>query len=324
MNCSTMRAQVSLRRCAGTRRAFTLIELLVVIAIIAVLAAILFPVFAQVRDKARETTCASNLKQFGIAFSMYASDYDGIFPNPGGRGMKRNGAAYPYVASEENGAAWYSGTRDRTTGTITNASIGVFPYLNHRGNGGADNVWSCPNALPGVGSGKYDVGQNYAMNDYLRGGHSGQNTPDGTAFEDAPARLNPVFHCGVSPDMIDGAARVIMLTEVAQTPTGGGTRNVSPYFVSLGRSNIRNVPTGAPANYHGAHLANYLFCDGHVKAMTFGRTLSPTYRSPSQPNVVAATQVARDIRNIYATNPEYRPSGTEDLWDPRTPDVTYP
>src|SRR5271163_926070 len=59
-----------------TRRAFTLIELLVVIAIIAILAAILFPVFAQAREKARTISCLSNIKQVNLAFQMYTQDYD--------------------------------------------------------------------------------------------------------------------------------------------------------------------------------------------------------------------------------------------------------
>ncbi|MBC8101504.1 MAG: prepilin-type N-terminal cleavage/methylation domain-containing protein [Cytophagales bacterium] len=67
--------------CRRNRGGFTLIELLVVIAIIAILAAILFPVFAQAREKARQTACASNMRQFGQAFSMYAQDADETFPD---------------------------------------------------------------------------------------------------------------------------------------------------------------------------------------------------------------------------------------------------
>ena len=74
----------------SSRRAFTLIELLVVIAIIAILAAILFPVFAQAREKARAITCVSNLKSVGLAAMMYAQDYDESLP--GGWGGADNNA----------------------------------------------------------------------------------------------------------------------------------------------------------------------------------------------------------------------------------------
>ena len=63
-----------------SRAGFTLIELLVVIAIIAILAAILFPVFARARENARKTSCCSNLKQLGMATHMYAQDYDEMLP----------------------------------------------------------------------------------------------------------------------------------------------------------------------------------------------------------------------------------------------------
>ncbi|HEY3330588.1 MAG TPA: DUF1559 domain-containing protein [Capsulimonadaceae bacterium] len=81
---------------------FTLIELLVVIAIIAILAAILFPVFATAREKARQTSCASNLKQLGIGFVQYSQDYDELMPTKyTGAPTAVNWACvmYPYIKS---------------------------------------------------------------------------------------------------------------------------------------------------------------------------------------------------------------------------------
>ena len=114
MLCSTTSFAAPSRR-RKTPGGFTLIELLVVIAIIAILAAILFPVFAKARENARRASCQSNMKQFGLGFLQYAQDNDETLFTAGGSGSTRStgwaARMYPYVKS----AQVYSCPSDRTT-----------------------------------------------------------------------------------------------------------------------------------------------------------------------------------------------------------------
>lgn len=110
-------------RNGSLRKAFTLIELLVVIAIIAILAAILFPVFAQAREKARSISCLSNTKQLGLSVMMYVQDYDETFPmrqNP--RQVDANGN-YPHIYEMLNA------------------------YVKNGNGTSKGGVWSCPSAF---------------------------------------------------------------------------------------------------------------------------------------------------------------------------------
>lgn len=107
-----------------SRSGFTLIELLVVIAIIAILAAILFPVFAQAREKARAISCISNLKQIGLAFLMYTQDYDETFPNAA-VGPSDDGGCAPKLSWYNAGGGWT---------TLVN------PYIK------AGGIYRCPSA----------------------------------------------------------------------------------------------------------------------------------------------------------------------------------
>ncbi|MDF2440636.1 MAG: hypothetical protein JWN98_1620 [Abditibacteriota bacterium] len=113
----------------GRRTGFTLIELLVVIAIIAILAAILFPVFARARENARRASCQSNLKQVGLGILQYTQDYDERYPitnniNYGGEGWGLwRVHIYPYVKSTQIFTC-PSATRDTNNCTYTNTPSG--------------------------------------------------------------------------------------------------------------------------------------------------------------------------------------------------------
>lgn len=127
-------------------RGFTLIELLVVIAIIGIIAAILFPVFAKAREKARQIVCASNFKQLGLAVSMYTEDNDELLPNVTG-GSPGAGITSGWV---------YYTNYDSPTGTTKfDVTLGsIYPYVKNK------QVYICPDDSNGNRN-----GLSYAMND---------------------------------------------------------------------------------------------------------------------------------------------------------------
>ena len=121
----------------NARKAFTLIELLVVIAIIAILAAILFPVFAQAREKARQTACLSNMKQIGLAITQYIQDYDETFP----RSIFYADPTNPYAGANFSGSPTWDNVvnpyiKDGQANTQTSGGFNVI------GRGGP--IFECP------------------------------------------------------------------------------------------------------------------------------------------------------------------------------------
>ena len=126
------------------RSGFTLIELLVVIAIIAILAAILFPVFARAREKARQTSCLSNVKQIGLGVMMYAQDYDESFP-----------PSYQWVTA---GSDW----------PLRKWAPTILPYIKN------NQIFVCPSDTPSADAGNDSVGPiSYASNAALMPGARG-------------------------------------------------------------------------------------------------------------------------------------------------------
>ncbi len=136
------------------RSAFTLIELLVVIAIIAILAAILFPVFTQAREKARSASCMSNLKQIGLGVMQYLQDFDDLYP------ITRNSTA----TVSTGGATW------------SLWKVNSYPYVKN------ENVYTCPSGINGtLGSYILPSGQRLTFSEYYSYGANELIIVDGSS-----------------------------------------------------------------------------------------------------------------------------------------------
>jgi len=262
-------------------RGFTLIELLVVIAIIALLAAILFPVFAKVREKARQISCNSNLRQMGLAFAQYTNDYDDTLPcgQPTGigaapQGFGWAGELYPYVKS-----AGVFACPDDTTTPQTNVVGGITYTLQPVSYAYNRNLSAASSSGNGVG-----------------GTISSMTAPTSTVLlYEVTGGFNPAKISGVgfynvadlSTTSEQGSATVVFGNPGhAFSPAGVGTsasNSVWPFILQAtgytggSKQQVSQQPqyfTGADGRHTGG--SNFLACDGHVKWLR-GSAISTGY-----------------------------------------------
>ena len=225
--------------------AFTLIELLVVIAIIAILAAILFPVFARARENARRSSCLSNLKQIGLGMIQYTQDYDETMPQTSWGGVSGQGSRFfwmdaiqPYVKSTQ---LFTCPSRANTFG-------------------GADYTQYVPIAQRGILNqfGTYGINNTYYdMKTYGGMVHSGP-AGQSLAKQDAPATTIMAVETNATLGKAEwGAGTVLSFkTEADADPACGGVP--CAYAGTFGFGTVRVV---------GPHFGgtNVLYCDGHAK-----------------------------------------------------------
>jgi len=178
------------------RKGFTLIELLVVIAIIAILAAILFPVFAQAREKARQIVCVSNVKGYGLAFLMYAQDYD------------------EQMVSQVNGGSDYTQFQYLTQPYVKNRQILICPDRNLFGcDKQIDPTGKCLGYAPNFGIYSYSDGTGIFLAPVA-------NPGGGTLF---PGRSLAAFAAPASTIMLGDTNDTPMYTLSFYFQTGDGT-----------------------------------------------------------------------------------------------------
>jgi prepilin-type N-terminal cleavage/methylation domain-containing protein/prepilin-type processing-associated H-X9-DG protein len=240
-------------------RGFTLIELLVVIAIIAILAAILFPVFAKAREKARQAACASNEKQLGIALLQYVQDYDESYAigNTSQRGIGWAGDLYPYVKS----TGVFTCPSD-TTVPDTNNSPTVISYAFSQ-----STNWSAPGCTTPITLSAFTAP---AVTISIL------EVTNSEWYESVDAPCNhATSYCYVCSPTANGFPQANANIYGCNPNDGNPVQYATGPFPSQDATNIGYAP--GPRHTGGS---NYVFADGHVKWLVTGR-ISPGLAAPT-------------------------------------------